>query len=408
MGQPKILRCRECGTEYQAENRYFCEACFGPLDVLYDYEHVSWRRDLFYERGKNYWRYHELLPVVNPSNIVSLEAGFTPLVEAEELGSRIGIKNLYIKNDTVNPTFSFKDRPAGVGVSKACEFGLKAVGCASTGNLASATAAHAAKAGIPCYVFVPAGLEKEKITQALIHLPTLVEVEGSYDDANRLAAEAADLYSLGIVNVNLRTYYVEGSKTLAFEIAEQLNWQTPDHIVIPVGSGAMLHAICKGLEELKSIGILKEVDVKITAAQPEACAPIVDAFKSSSNEVTPVENPQTLAKSLAIGDPGDGIYALRKIREYHGFAEAASDRETVEAIGLLARTEGIFSEPAGGVALAALKRLVEQGKIDRDERVVCLITGSGLKATDAVATILPKAYRVQPRVEQLAALISGG
>jgi threonine synthase len=406
MGKISHLECRECHTHYPAERLYFCPKCFGPLDVKYKYDEVRWTRNFFQNAPKNFWRYFDLLPIEDESKIVDIEAGFTPLIKATRLGKALGLRNLYIKNDTVNPTFSFKDRPAGVGVSKALEFGLKAVGCASTGNLAAATAAYAAKAGLRCYIFIPKGVEPEKIGHALIYSPTVIEVNGSYDTANRIAAQAAEAYDIGVVNINLRTYYVEGSKTLGFEIAEQLGWQTPDHIVTPVGSGAMLHAISKGLDELEQIGLIRSSKVKFTAAQGRGCAPIVEAFRKGSDVIEPVEHPQTLAKSLAIGEPGDGVYVLRKLRESGGYAEDISDLEIVEGIKLLAKTEGVFSEPAGGVVIGALKRLVEDGKVDPDETIVCLITGSGLKATDSLTPYLPQPLTAEPELEQVAEIIA--
>lgn len=404
MGIVKALKCRECGKEYEPKLKYICDECFGPLDVVYSSTKVT--KDTFVLREKTYWRYFELLPISDKGNIVSLHAGFTPLQRADRLASALGLKNLYIKNDSVNPTFSFKDRPAGVAVSKAKEMKLKAVGCASTGNLASATAAHAAKAGMPCYIFAPSNLEPAKISQALAYGAEYIGVDGTYDDANRLAAQIADSKGIGVVNVNMRPYYVEGSKTLAFEVAEQLSWQTPDHLVIPVASGAMLNSICKGFEELQELSLLNGVsNLRVTAAQGKGCAPIVDAFKRNTEEIIPVEHPDTIAKSLAIGDPGDGLYALRRLKQYNGFAEDASDEEIIDAIMLLAKTEGIFTEPAGGVAVAALKKLVEDGKIEKNESVICYVTGNGLKATEAIIDAIPKPKIVKPDIRELSAVI---
>jgi threonine synthase len=316
------------------------------------------------------------------------------------------MKNLFIKNDSVNPTFSFKDRPAGVAVSRANETKLKAVGCASTGNLASATAAHAAKSGLPCYIFAPSDIEKIKIAQALAYGAEYVAVDGTYDDANRVASVIGDSRGIGIVNINMRPYYVEGSKTLAYEVAEQMDWEVPDNLIIPVGSGAMLNAICKGFEELHKLGLIESVaNLRITAAQPHGCAPIVHAFKQKSNEVIPVEKPETIAKSLAIGDPGDGLYVLRRLMQYNGIAEEATNDEIIDAIVLLARTEGVFTEPAGGVSVAVLQKLVEEGKIDRDEKVVCYVTGNGLKAAEAISAVLPKLSVVKPDVQTVSAMI---
>ncbi|MFY3740009.1 MAG: threonine synthase [Candidatus Nitrosomirales archaeon] len=403
MGVVRALKCRECGKDYEPRLKYVCDDCFGPLDVVYGSIKVS--RETFASREKTYWRYFELLPIADKANIVSLSAGFTPLQKADRLATELGLKNLYIKNDSVNPTFSFKDRPAGVAVSKAKEIKLSSVGCASTGNLASATAAHAAKAGLPCYIFAPNDIEPAKISQALAYGAEFIGVDGTYDDANRLATQIADSKGMGIVNVNMRPYYVEGSKTLAFEVAEQLDWQVPDHLVIPVASGAMLNSICKGFEELHELNLLNGIsDLKVTAAQGKGCAPIVDAFKRNSDEIIPVEHPETIAKSLAIGDPGDGLYALRRIRQYHGFAEDPGDKEIIDAIILLAKTEGIFTEPAGGVAVAALRRLVEEGKIDKNESVICYVTGNGLKATEAIMGAIPKPKIVRPDITQVLAL----
>ncbi len=408
MGSIRFLKCRECGIEYTPTFKYICEECFGPLDVIYDVP-SDLNKDTFSSRQeKTYWRYFELLPIVDKNCIVNIHAGFTPLQHAEELGTHIGnLKNLFIKNDSVNPTFSFKDRPAGVAISKAREIKLKAVGCASTGNLASATAAHAAKARLPCFIFAPSDIEKVKIAQALSYGAKFVAVDGTYDDANRVASIIGDSKGIGIVNINMRPYYVEGSKTLAFEVAEQLNWQVPDHLIIPVGSGAMLNAICKGFEELHEIGLIGDVsNLKVTAAQPHGCAPIVDAFKNNSSEIIPVERPDTIAKSLAIGDPGDGIYVLRRLKQYGGLAEEATDSEIIDGIMTLARTEGIFTEPAGGVSIAVLKKLVDDGFIEKNEKVVCYVTGNGLKSTEAILSVLPKIDIVKPDVQIVSAMIT--
>nr|NIM25178.1 threonine synthase [Nitrosopumilaceae archaeon]NIP09211.1 threonine synthase [Nitrosopumilaceae archaeon]NIS95701.1 threonine synthase [Nitrosopumilaceae archaeon] len=315
--------------------------------------------------------------------------------------------NLYIKNDSVNPTFSFKDRPAGVAISKAKEFGLSAVGCASTGNLASATAAHAAKGGFPCHIFAPSNIEMAKIAQALSYGANYIAVDGTYDDANRIAAQIGDSKGIGIVNINMRSHYVEGSKTLAYEVAEQLDWQVPDQLIVPVGSGAMLNAICKGFEELQTVSLLDDVkNMHMIAAQPHGCAPIVDAFKKNSKEVVPVENPDTVAKSLAIGDPGDGRYVLKRLQQYNGYAEECNNREILDAILLLAQTEGIFTEPAGGVSVSVLQKMVEQGKIDKDDKVVCYVTGNGLKATESIMEVLKKPEVLKADVAEISAVVN--
>jgi threonine synthase len=408
MGAIKSLKCRECAAEYEPQFKYICEECFGPLDVVYNFSPDFNKEVLASRQEKSYWRYFELLPISDKNNIVNLYAGFTPLQKADQLGEQIGgLKNLFIKNDSVNPTYSFKDRPAGVAVSRAKETKLRAVGCASTGNLASATAAHAAKAQLPCYIFAPSDIENAKIAQALSYGAEFVAVQGTYDDANRVASIIGDSKGIGIVNINMRPYYVEGSKTLAFEVAEQLNWQVPDHLIVPVGSGAMLNAICKGFEELHKIGFVEDISkLHITAAQPHGCAPIVDAFKRKDTEVKPVERPDTIAKSLAIGDPGDGMYVLKRLKQYEGFAEEATDAEIIDGILTLAKTEGIFTEPAGGVSVAVLKKLVEDGVIQKDETVACYVTGNGLKSTEAIMGALPKLNIVKPDVQLVSAMIT--
>ena len=399
----KSLVCRECGKEYEMTFRYICEECFGPLDVAYDIPAI--RPDTFASREKTYWRYAELLPIRSTSNIVSIEAGMTPLIKAERLGRELGLDKLYIKNDSVNPTFSFKDRPAGVAVSKARELGLSAVGCASTGNLASATAAHAARGGLPCHIFAPSDIEMAKVVQALSYGANFVAVDGTYDDANTIAAQIGDSRQIGIVNINLRSYYVEGSKTLAFEVAEQLGWQVPDQLVIPVGSGAMLNAICKGFEELEAASLVDDCSaIHPHAAQPHGCAPVVDAFRGNG-EVVPVEQPDTIAKSLAIGDPGDGRYVLKRLEQYGGRAEECTNQEILDAIMLLAKTEGIFTEPAGGVSVAVLSKMVREGTISRDDLTVCYVTGNGLKATDSIMSVLSKPTVMRPDVAEIAAVI---
>ena len=399
-----FLQCRECKKEYDSTFKYICDECFGPLDVHYNFPSIS--KDIFTNREQTYWRYFELLPIIDKSNIVSINAGMTPLVKAEKLGKKIGLNNLYIKNDSVNPTFSFKDRPAGVAISKAKEFGLSSVGCASTGNLASATAAHAAKGNFPCYIFAPSDIENAKIAQALSYGANYISVDGTYDDANRIAAQIGDSKGIGIVNINMRSYYVEGSKTLAYEVAEQLDWQVPDQLIVPTGSGAMLNAICKGFEELETVSLIQKVsEMHMNCAQAHGCAPIVDAFKDNNTDVVPVENPDTVAKSLAIGDPGDGRYVLQRLKQYNGIAQESNNKEILDAILLLARTEGIFTEPAGGVSVAVVKKMVEDGKIDKDETTVCYVTGNGLKATESIMDVLPRPQVMQPDVAKISAVV---
>jgi len=404
MSKKTILRCRECKREYDSTFKYICDECFGPLDVHYHFPSIT--KDIFASREQTYWRYFELLPIIDKSNIVSINAGMTPLVRAEKLGKELGLNNLYIKNDSVNPTFSFKDRPAGVAISKAKEFGLSSVGCASTGNLAAATAAHAAKADLPCYIFAPSDIEHAKIAQALSYGANYISVDGTYDDANRIAAQIGDSKGVGIVNINMRSYYVEGSKTLAYEVAEQLDWQVPDQLVVPTGSGAMLNAICKGFEELETVSLVDNVSkIHMNCAQPHGCAPIVNAFKNNSDDIVPVENPDTVAKSLAIGDPGDGRYVLKRLKQYNGIAQESNNKETLDAILLLAKTEGIFTEPAGGVSVAVLKKMVEDGQIDKDETTVCYVTGNGLKATESIMEVLSRPEVMQPDVAKISAVV---
>jgi len=399
-----FLQCRECKKEYDSTFKYICDECFGPLDVHYHFPSIT--KDIFASREQTYWRYFELLPIIDKSNIVNINAGMTPLVKAEKLGEEIGLNNLYIKNDSVNPTFSFKDRPAGVAISKAKEFGLNSVGCASTGNLASATAAHAAKANLPCYIFAPSDIEHAKIAQALSYGANYIAVDGTYDDANRIAAQIGDSKGVGVVNINMRSYYVEGSKTLAYEVAEQLDWKVPDQLIVPTGSGAMLNAICKGFEELETVSLLDNVSkLHMNCAQPCGCAPIVNAFKSNSDDVIPVENPDTVAKSLAIGDPGDGRYVLKRLKQYNGIAQESNNKETLDAILLLAKTEGIFTEPAGGVSVSVLKKMVEDGQIDKDETTVCYVTGNGLKATESIMEVLTRPQVMQPDVAKISAVV---
>ena len=399
-----FLQCRECKKEYDSTFKYICDECFGPLDVHYHFPSIT--KDTFTGREQTYWRYFELLPIIDKSNIVSINAGMTPLVRAEKLGKEIGLNNLYIKNDSVNPTFSFKDRPAGVAISKAKEFGLSSVGCASTGNLASATAAHAAKADFPCYIFAPSDIEHAKIAQALSYGANYIAVDGTYDDANRIAAQIGDSKGVGVVNINMRSYYVEGSKTLAYEVAEQLDWKVPDQLIVPTGSGAMLNAICKGFEELETVSLIDKVSrMHMNCAQPRGCAPIVSAFKNNSDDVIPVENPDTVAKSLAIGDPGDGRYVLKRLKQYNGIAQESNNKETLDAILLLAKTEGIFTEPAGGVSVAVLKKMVEDGQIDKDETTVCYVTGNGLKATESIMDVLSRPQVMQPDVAKISAVV---
>ncbi len=377
-----FLRCRECGKPFGHILAHVCDECFGALEAAYSPDRHSVSRAVIEARPPSMWRYWEFLPLLDASKKVDIGAGYTPLVRAERLAKKLGVTNLYIKNDTLNPTFSFKDRPSSLAVSKAREFGIGAVGCASTGNLAGATAAHAAAAGLPCYVFMPSSVERTKIKQAALYGAEILLVQGTYDDANRLAALAADRLGIGIVNVNLRPYYVEGSKTMGLEIVEQLGWRTPDRIIVPTASGALLSAIFKGIVEAEQAGLIRDSSVAMTCAQPLGCSPIVKAFRERSDRIEPVRHPDTIVQSLAIGDPGDGYQALKVLRESGGTAVALTDDECLEAVQLLASTEGIFAEPGGAISVAALKKLLELGEIGRDEEVVCCVTGTGLKTVE--------------------------
>jgi threonine synthase len=381
------LRCRECGRAYPAEALHVCEYCFGPLEVSYDYERIAAETSRASIAGgpNSIWRYANLLPA-NGHGAIDLGAGYTPLVRADRLAAELGLGELWLKNDTVNPTGSFKDRVVAVALARARELGFKVAACASTGNLANSVAAHAARAGMQHVVFVPADLEAGKIVMTSVYGPHLVAVEGSYDDVNRLCAElTSERPTWAFVNVNLRTYYAEGSKTLAFETAEQLGWRAPDHVVVPVGSGSQLTKIAKGFRELWTVGLLdEEPHVRVSGAQALGCSPIATAFVEHHDYVRPVK-PSTIAKSIAIGNPADGAYALEEVRTSGGAFGAVTDEELVDAMILLARTEGIFAETAAGVTIATLAKLATAGVVRRDERVVAYVTGHGLKTIEAVA-----------------------
>jgi threonine synthase len=385
---PKIkgLKCRECGSQYPAEASHVCEFCFGPLEVDYDYEAIGKRlsRESIQAGPPSLWRYADLLPVEGAPSCGHW-VGMTPLVHAKNLGRKLGLNHLYIKNDTVNhPTLSFKDRVVSVAISRAQEFGYKTVACASTGNLANSVSAHAAEAGLECFVFIPADLEAGKILGNLVYRPTVLAVEGNYDDVNRLCSEIASEYPWAFVNINVRPYYAEGSKTLAFETAEQLGWRAPDHVVVPMASGSLYTKVRKGLDEFAKLGILDKVATRMHGAQATGCSPIAAAFEEQRSFIKPVK-PSTIAKSLAIGNPADGYYALKTAAETDGRMAHVSDAEVVEGIKLLAETQGIFAETAGGVTVGCLKKLAEAGTFHADDVVVAYITGNGLKTQEAVA-----------------------
>jgi threonine synthase len=407
-GRIRGLLCRECGELYPAEARHVCEMCFGPLEVAYDYKLIgaAINRQAIERGPRTIWRYRELLPIEG-ERVVDTATGFTPLVRAENLGRVLGLNNLWLKNDTVNPTFSFKDRPVSVASTRARELGFNVLSCASTGNLAGAVAAHAAKAGMQAVIFIPSDLEPAKIVGASIYEPIIVAVEGNYDDVNRLSSEIADQYNWAFVNINLRPYYSEGSKTLAFEVAEQLGWRLPDAVVVPIASGSMFTKIHKGFGELQQVGLVDSTaQVRMIGAQAEGCSPVVQAARAGTLDVRPVR-PNTIAKSLAIGNPADGYYALKIVQQTRGALEAVDDPEIVDGIRLLARTEGIFAETAGGVTIGVLKNLVAAGKIDPDELVVAYITGNGFKTVDAVAEHVTPVLRVAATLASFEAAYSG-
>jgi threonine synthase len=359
-----------------------CEQCFGPLEVAYDLSAVraAFDRKELSKRSRNLWRYRELLPVFEELPEIGLQPGYTPLRRAANLAEALDVRELLVKDDTVNPTYSFKDRPVAVAIAKAREWGLDTVGCASTGNLAAATAAAAAKAHLDCYVFAPASLESTKLLFPRIYGATVVPVDGTYDDANRLALITADRRGWGFVNINLRPYYAEGSKTLLLEVWEQLGFELPDAIVVPLGSGLLMTSVEKGIQELRELGEISEPKTRLIGTQPAGCAPIVRGFEAPDGRPRPVKNPETIAESLAIGDPASGFEAVQVMRKTRGFGDAPTDAEVLEGQRLLARTEGVLAEPAGGTTVATLKRAREDGRIDRGERIVLLVTGNGLKA----------------------------
>jgi len=394
----KGLVCRECGEMYDLIPLHVCELCFGPLEVAYDYDAIRAnisREEI--ERGpQTVWRYKKLLPV-GDQPLVDIQTGCTPLLKADNLGRKLGLRNLYIKNDTVNPTFSFKDRPVTVAATMARSFGFDTIACASTGNLAASVAAHGAKAEMRCVVFIPSDLETSKVTNIAVYGPTLVAIRGNYDDVNRLCAEIADRYGWAFVNINLRPYYAEGSKTLAYEVAEQLGWRAPDTVIVPTASGALFTKISRGFEELSDVGLISPAKPRMGLAQAAGCAPIVSAHEANSMTIRPVK-PSTIAKSLAIGNPADGYYCLKVIKETNGLAGSVTDPEIVEGMRLLAQTEGIFGETAGGVSVGVLKKMAEAGLLDPDETIVCYVTGNGLKTPEAVASALPEPMNISANI----------
>ena len=420
MAQAYELRCRECGKCYGNQPLSICEDCFSPLEVDFDlaYARSRFTRDAIQSGPLNMWRYRALLPV-SDSYQPTTPAGMTPLLEAPRLASRIGARNLYLKNDAVcMPTLSFKDRVVAVALANAQAFGFDTVGCSSTGNLANAVAAGAARLGLKTYILVPSDLEPAKILNTQVYGATLIRIDGNYDHCNRLCSQIAEKYNWGFVNVNLRPYYAEGSKTVGYEIAEQLGWRLPDNVVVPMAGGSLITKIKKAFRELVALGLVDDKPVRFFGAQATGCSPISTAVKSGADGIEP-QRPNTIARSLAIGNPADGSYAIRVIRDSGGWAEDVSDIEIVSAIQELAETEGVFTETAGGVTTAVTARLYSHGRIQPDELTVSCITGNGLKTTDVLrgayaqhAAVRPRmadfdAYLEQQQEEQLAASLTG-
>lgn len=393
------LRCRECGATYPIEALFVCDECFGPLEAYYDENarnaHVT--RENIARGPQTLWRYHDFLPS-EYSPRVDLNDGWTPLVRANNLGRALGLNHLFLKNDTVNPTFSFKDRVVSIAAAKALEFDLPALACASTGNLAGSVAAHAARAGLESYVFIPADLEPAKILSAAIYGATIVLVQGDYDQANRLATEAAEQYGWGFVNINLRPFYAEGSKTLAYEVAEQLGWKVPDRVIVPIASGALYTKINRGFEELYEANLVSGPLPKMIGAQAAGCAPVANAFAQRTREIVPVKA-RSLAKSLAIGNPADGRYAIDAARKSGGGVFSVPESAVAEGMALLARTEGIFGETAAGVTISVLKKLADARAIDPQETVVAYLTGNGLKTREVIEHVAHKRIDTEPNLE---------
>jgi len=402
------LTCHLCGKRYPAEALWVCAECLGPLEVSYDYDAVRgvMTRQLVESRPRSLWRYQELLPVHEPRT--GFHSGFTPLVRATRLARELGIDELWIKDDSVNhPTFSYKDRVVSVAATRAVELGFQVFGCASTGNLAGSVSAHAARLGLPCYVFIPNDLEPAKILGAAIYEPHVVAVEGNYDDVNRLCTQIADRYGWGFANINLRAYYAEGAKTMGFEIAEQLGWRFPDHVVSPVAGGTLLPRIHKGLRELRDVGLVSGRLPKIHAAQPSGSAPVVRAIEAGQEFPDPVK-PNTIAKSLAIGNPADGFQVVRVVKETGASAAMVTDEEILDAVQLLARTEGIFTEPAGGTTLAATRALIRRGVIKPHESVVVCITGNGYKTAEVMTPRVKIPVQLGRALSEFDAFMEGG
>jgi threonine synthase len=387
------LQCHLCKTRFPAEALYACDQCLGPLEPIYDYSAIRLTRDEIEKRPKNLWRYRELLPIADRPR-TGFNSGFTPLVRCDRLAARLGVSELYVKDDSVNhPTLSYKDRVVSVAATRAVELGFEVLACASTGNLANSVAAHAARLGVECCVFIPDNLEAGKLLGSAIFNPTILAIAGNYDDVNRLCTQVADRYGWGFVNINLRAYYAEGAKTLGFEIVEQLGWRYPQHLISPVAGGTLLPRIVRGLRELREIGLVDGELPRVYAAQAAGCAPVVRALDQGLEHPEPVR-PDTIAKSIAIGNPADGYQVIQAVKSTGGTGAAVTDDQIVDAIRLLAETEGIFTEPAGGTTLAAAVDLIRRGTIPRDESIVVCVTGNGYKTAEVVANRLVPPVRL--------------
>jgi len=402
------LKGRESGREYPVDEvRYVCEFDFGPLEVKYDYDVIAadLTKERIASRAPNMWRYKELLPIEGPVT-VGEDVGFTPLIKADRLAKRLGITGeLYVKNDTVNyPTLSFKDRVVSVALSRSIEMGFTTVACASTGNLANSVAANAASVGLACYVFIPQDLEPGKILGSQVYGAQVVPIDGPYDKVNRLCSEIADKYQWAFANVNLRPFYAEGSKTMGFEIAEQLGWKLPDNVIVPMAGGSLINKIDKAFNEFKQLGFVDDTHVRVYGGQAAGCAPIVEAVQKGTDLIRPVEKPDTIVKSLAIGNPADGFYASRLIQDSGGYGENPTDEETIEGIRMLAETEGVFAETAGGVTVAATKRLLDSGKLDPTATTVLCITGNGLKTKECLEGQFTTHSAIEPKLSAFDAL----
>ena len=395
------LQCKECGKTYPKEPLSVCEFCFGPLEVIYDYQAIKKvvDRGVLEKRKPNMWRYSELLPL-DKAPQVGLDVGFTPLIKADNLAKRLGLEELFIKNDSVcYPTLSFKDRVVSVALSKALEFGFKTVGCASTGNLANSVAANSASVGLKSYVFIPSDLETGKVIGSLIYKTEVIGINGNYDDVNRLCSEIAGRHHWGFVNINLRPFYAEGSKSHGFEIAEQLKWRAPDCIVVPMAGGSLITKIGKAFGEMERLGLISNNHCRIYGAQATGCSPITTALKSRQDFIKPVK-PKTIAKSISIGNPADGYYAIQTMQETKGWGEDVTDDEIVTGIKVLAEDEGIFTETAGGVTVAVTQKLIEQGRIKKNDLTVISITGNGLKTQEAIENHLTKPLVINAKLSE--------